>query len=387
MALFAVWLATLYFLSQPLIFGVKAVFKYEKYFLSAIFLIIFLYIPLNTNRIIGFIKSNRVLTTILLFFYLLPFAYYQNFFTFKKPFIDLSLAIILFIVFPKNTSNRYIHLITWCFLGLFIFLSLPIHLFHNQFWNHDLTYKGNFIHRNALGYFWIPVNIWALYSNLDKRCRFLIVVYGLILVTVSTSRSFWVSSFLINLIYLLQTRKKAMCLGLCVFFLLTLFFWSARGKACTRKLLAYSGIKTFQAWANSKTLNNDRTFDTSSIERWDLIKQGLLQLRHSWGPGVGLGAPTKADSRFTKDSDLTNFFLTHLISYGVLVSICSFSLFIFFFIQSGMRSRLLMIHLCVFGCFQPFFDYFQSTYFFVFLAMLYIMTVLDTRDIAQLNAH
>lgn len=382
-ALIAVWFASAYFLMEPPILGEIKSLGLEKYFLSGLFLMAFGYIPLNLQRIIFFIKKHQGISLILLICYLLPIGRYQSFFALKKPFIDLALAIIFFVVFPRNLKNRSAIGVTMVFLLFFGLLALPFGVFQGDLWHPDFSYKGNFIHRNALGYFCIPVIIWALGSDIATRYRAVVLVAGELILGLSMSRSFWLASLLVFSYFFFQKRKWLLLIFCLFFHVFLLFIWSAEGKFIARGALSKLHFAAADAISNSNLLVHERSFETSTAERLDLLQQGLITFsKQSWL--VGSGAPTQADSRFNKKMDLNNFFLTHLISYGVLISFFTFSLFVALWRKSGMHLRLMLIHLGVFASVQSFFDYFQSTYFFITLVILYIMAVLDARNSGQL---
>jgi hypothetical protein len=339
----------------------------EKLFLRACSLTLVVGILLSAKEMV---KENwhRKLIILFVLFELLYGLWHFSFFSFKKMFIDTSLFFMFFYSIPRTRSLAWLNKVNWTVMAILGLLVLPIWGSFFSMWHLDKTYRGGFIHRNELGYFLVVLLIFFSQLKLNRKLKFSFFLVYFIFLSMCCSRSTLLSSLAVMGFYFISLRK------------IRLFSLMLAAHVSIALSWKY-GLVSLISGKLIKMSNEARVFETSTSERWQLIQNGIKA--YSENPIMGKGYIFLSDTTFNKGLDVNNFYLSHLISYGIFPSIVVAFLFAGFFRDSKLRVKLMLINLAVFAAFQAFFDYFQSSYFYITILIIYLFNYLDYEEVEK----
>ncbi len=371
----SMFLITVYFFKAGISLSGLFDFSLERVGLSIISVILFVGILIEHKKILEKIKDKKFLLGWVLLGELVFALVHNNFFSYKKLFIDTSLILIFLISIPHSSDQKYFKYLTWLLIAIILYLALPVGFPRAILWHEDGTYKGAFIHRNALGYFMVPVAIWFLTERIKRIWKIAFFIVYFLLIFFVSSRSFIISSTLVFFTYFILTKKNyRLAIASFILHVLIWLSWKIPIAIFPRKIIYSICPDKIDDYVKVNT----RVFETSTTERWSVLVQGVFEYLKN--PIFGIGKIFLADSPYTKKLDMNNFYLSHLISYGIFPTIFIFVVFFWFYKSSGIRVRLILINLFVFAMFQAFFDYFQSAFFFASVLLIYCFNYFDLRN-------
>lgn len=361
---------TLYFLYGGMGFPSLHSFSQERVFLRACSIFLVAGICLSSIDILKKYHKNK-LFLIFIFFELIYVFWHFNFFSFKKIFIDASLFFMFFYSIPRTRALVWLGKLNWILVTVIVLLVLPLWGFSFSMWHQDNTYRGGFIHRNELGYFLVVLFIFFSQSKLNSKIKFVLTFIYFAFLWLCCSRSALLSSLVVWGGHFLIVKRRVRA-----FFIILIIHISI---ALSWKY----GTFIFNSFVGIETEYEGRIFETATLERWQLIQNGVKA--YVKNPIMGKGKVFLSDTIYNKNLDVNNFYLSHLISYGVFPSIVVTFLFFSFFRVSRFRVKLMLINLAIFAAFQAFFDYFQSSYFYITILIFYLFNYLDYEKIPVEN--
>ena len=264
---------------------------------------------------------------------------------------------ILFYSLPRIRSYKWIGIFGWVIFAITILLILP---FGNSIFDaSDHSYRSSFIHRNTLGYLLVTTFIFVSFLRVGVQTQYFLAALYLLLVFMTFSRTTLIASTLVWCWFLLpRLRVKTILLTItlhCAIF----FAWQ---NELSGYLYGAGGYAT-------------REFEGSTLERWQLLQSGLVA--YAENPIMGKSELYVTNSDNTKGTHIHNFYLSHLISYGIFPSMTVGLMFYSFYKKSGARVRLMILNLTTFATFQGFFDTLQSAYFFITILFFYLLSHYD----------
>lgn len=332
-------------------------FLREENYLRAVLLLLAVGLIANGKELLKENASNACFIFICLGEILFAF-WHLNLFAFKKLFIDVAVFFILFYSLPRTRSYKWIGIFGWVIFAVIVLLILPVG--NSIFDASDHSYKSSFIHRNTLGYLLVTVFIFISFLRIGVQAKYFLAALYLLLVFMTFSRTTLIASTLVWCWFLLPRRRvKAILLTIAVHCAIV-FAWQ---NELPSYLPGAGGYET-------------REFEGSTVERWQLLQSGLVA--YAENPIMGKSELYVTDSDHTKGSHVHNFYLSHLISYGIFPSIAVGLMFYLFFQKSGTRVRLMILNLATFAAFQGFFDTLQSAYFFITILFFYLFNHYDS---------
>jgi uncharacterized membrane protein len=349
-----------YFLFGGMGYADPEALSLEKVFLRGISCLLVAGLFLNSKELIlEVIKRKELLAFVGC--ELIYSLWHHNYFSFKKCFLDASMFFILFYSIPRSESYKWLRYLGMALVGFITLLALPLWSHFFSMWHLDGTYKAAYIHRNELGYFLIIASIFVSHFKLSAKIKYPLIVLYFAIILMTCSRSTILASSAVWGFFLLKEKKWKTLIITALVHVAIVISWRYN-------LIHHSSIE--------QNYNSEgRVYYTSTSERMQLLQTGLKIYRLNLV--MGKGEIQRVDSTYNKQMDVNNFYLAHLMSYGLFPTIVMVWIFFIFFKKSLMKTRLALINLMVFAAFQAFFDYFQTAYFFMTVLFFYIFNYLD----------